>query len=152
MLLAGRGIEGSPLTLFALERVIPHTFMSPEYANDVSQHERCWATIVTSPSFVLGAVALGHSLNLVNSSSAAVKIALVTASVPFVDRCVLTAAGWILRNVSIISNPNAGHVAHFSSVYSKLHVFDLGYACRRVVYVDADIVAVDVQPHADSGI
>jgi hypothetical protein len=146
VLVAGRHIAGSPLTLFVQERVIPHTLMLPEYAHDELLYERCWATIVTSPSFVLGAVALGHSLNPVNSSSAAIKIALVTAPVPFVDRCVLTAAGWLLRNVTIISNPNAGHVSHFSSVYSKLHVFDLERTCRRVVYLDADVVAVDVRP------
>ena len=146
MLVAGRHIAGSPLALFAHERVIPHTLMLPEYVDGELHHDRCWATIITSPSFVLGAVALAHSLNPANRSSAAIKIALVTELVPFVDRCVLTAAGWLLRNVSIIPNPNSGHVAHFSSVYSKLHVFALERACGRVVYLDADVVAVDVSP------
>ncbi len=146
MLVAGRDIAGSPLTLLAQQRVVPHTAMLPEYVGDASHHDKCWATIITSPSFVLGAVALGHSLNPVNSSSAAIKVALVTAQLPFADRCVLTAAGWLLRNVSIISNPNVGHISHFSNVYSKLHVFDLERTCRRVVYIDADVVAVDVKP------
>lgn len=143
VLVAGRDIAGSPLTLLAQQRVVPHTAMLPEYVGDASHHDKCWATIITSPSFVLGAVALGHSLNPVNSSSAAIKVALVTAQLPFADRCVLTAAGWLLRNVSIISNPNVGHISHFSNVYSKLHVFDLERTCRRVVYIDADVVAVD---------
>ena len=120
--------------------------MLPEYVDGELHHDRCWATIITSPSFVLGAVALAHSLNPANRSSAAIKIALVTELVPFVDRCVLTAAGWLLRNVSIIPNPNSGHVSHFSDVYSKLHVFALERACGRVVYLDADVVAVDVSP------
>lgn len=118
----------------------------PIYADDATHHDRCWATIITSPSFVLGAIALGHSLNTNSSSSAASKIALVTAQLPFVDRCVLSAAGWLLRNVSVIPNPNAAHVPHFSSVYSKLHVFALEHLCGRVVYIDADVVAVDVCP------
>ena len=150
VILDGRNIAGSPLSIVAQERIIPHTLAEPEYVDDALHYDRCWATIVTSPSFVLGAVALAQSLNPDNSSSAAVKIALVTNSLPSVDRCVLSAAGWLLRNVSAIPNPNSGHVAHFSSVYSKLHVFALERTCGRVVYLDADVVAVDVclpSPH-----
>jgi len=147
VLVAGRNIAGSPLSIFVQERIIPHTKVLPIYDDDDSTpHDRCWATIVTSPSFVLGAIALGHSLNSNSASSAAAKIALVTAPVTFVDRCVLSAAGWLLRNVSVIPNPNAAHVPHFSSVYSKLHVFALQRSCGRVVYIDADVVAVDVCP------
>jgi hypothetical protein len=146
VLVAGRNIVGSPLSLFVQERVVPHTISVPEYIDDASHHDRCWVTIITSPSFVLGAIALGHSLNPNDSSSAAIKIALVTAHVPFVDRCILSAAGWQLSNVSTISNPNTGFVDHFSNVYSKLHVFGLGRTCGRVVYLDADVVAVDVCP------
>ncbi len=117
----------------------------PAYVNNSSHYDRCWATIVTSPSFVLGAIALAHSLDPYKSSSAAIKIALVTTLLPAADRCVLSAAGWLLRNVSVIHNPNFGHVAHFSSVYTKLHVFALQRTCGRVVYLDADVVAVDVR-------
>jgi hypothetical protein len=144
--MAGQNIAGSPLPLLVQERVIPHTQSAPKYVDQASYYDRCWATIVTSPSFVLGAVALAHSLNPDSSSSAATKIALVTALLPAVDRSVLSAAGWLLHDVPVIPNPNSGHVEHFSNVYSKLHVFALEGTCGRVVYLDADVVAVDVRP------
>jgi hypothetical protein len=99
---------------------------------------------------VLGAVALSHSLNPPNSSNAFPKIALVTPAISFIDRCILCAAGWSLLNISTIPNPNIHHVPHFASVYSKLHVFGLHQLCARVVYLDADVVAVNVRSTAYS--
>ena len=104
---------------------------------------RAWATLLTSPDYVVGVRALRASLARVGSAYPLVVV--VTDAVGADDRAVLEADGCLLREVEPLRPPcglrDRYANARFAEVWTKLNVWRLT-EFERLVVLDADMLVV----------
>lgn len=124
--LRGQHIKGSPWRVAVKERttLAPGPEPAPRApAWEEGEPRHAFVTLVTSHSFVSGAVVLVHTLRA--TATDIMRVALVTTDVDEAHRAVLQSAGWDVQEVAKLPNPNAGHKEHFKDVYTKLQVWSL---------------------------
>lgn len=85
--------------------------------------------------FVTGAEVLGYSLQ--QSRTQMVMVAMVTQNVDENSKARLMNAGWKLRAVDAISNPNPEYFARLEYIFTKMQIYTMT-EYERVVYLDAD--------------
>lgn len=85
--------------------------------------------------FVTGAEVLGYSLR--ESKTQMVMVAMVTENVDETARTRLMNAGWKIRQVNAISNPNPEYFERLEYIFTKMQIYTMT-EYERVVYLDAD--------------
>lgn len=104
--------------------------------------DHAFVTLLYGEDFVLGVRVLGQSIRDTKTSSDLVLI--VTGKISASSLKSLQSDGWRIRQVSEIANPakgpqTSGFPAKFSSVYTKLSIFNL-VEYKKIVYLDADTI------------
>lgn len=98
-----------------------------------------YATLLYGDEFLLGVRVLGKSIR--DTGSTRDMVALVSDGVSDYAKRLLEADGWIVKPISLLSNPNQVRPKRFWGVYTKLKIFNLT-SYKKVVYLDADTIVV----------
>lgn len=94
--------------------------------------------------FILGALTLGQSLRMTNTSMKMVMLA--THNILPSEIELLNSVGWEVRLIDSIRNPNSKFVPRFDQIYTKLTIFNL-IDFKKVVYLDSDIIVTSNIDH-----
>mmetsp|Transcript_11181 Transcript_11181/g.18261 ORF Transcript_11181/g.18261 Transcript_11181/m.18261 type:complete len:319 (-) Transcript_11181:96-1052(-) len=132
--------------------------LSPDETHKLSTTDRgnyAYVTLVTSKWYVQASQTLGYSL--LKTHTPADMIAMVTSKVDLGSRDQLAAAGWTVRVVEPIANPNIAELKvkqhgdsskvqinkrdTFADTYTKLHVWKME-EYHKIVFIDSDTVVV----------
>ncbi|KAJ3690125.1 hypothetical protein LUZ61_019289 [Rhynchospora tenuis] len=107
----------------------------------VAASEEAYVTLLYGDQFVLGARVLGKSLR--DTGTTKDLVALVSDGVSTYAQDLLSADGWKVQKISLLTNPNpkSSRPKRFWGVYTKLKIFSLTQY-KKVVYLDADTIVV----------
>ncbi|KAJ3673690.1 hypothetical protein LUZ60_005682 [Juncus effusus] len=107
--------------------------------NNINRREAYATVLHSSDSYVCGAITLAHSIRKTGSTRDL--ILLHDDSIGFKKLEALMKAGWSLRKITRIRNPNPRHDGLFQYNYSKLRVFQLT-DYDKIILIDTDTIVI----------
>ncbi|KAK6929774.1 Glycosyl transferase, family 8, partial [Dillenia turbinata] len=102
--------------------------------------DEAYVTLLYGDEFLLGVRVLGKSIRN-NRSTIKDMVVLVSDGVSSYTKSLLRADGWIVEQISLLTNPNHVSPKRFWGVYTKLKIFNMT-DYKKVVYLDADTIVV----------
>jgi xylan alpha-glucuronosyltransferase len=110
-----------------------------------SRNSFAFVTVLTSPSYIIGAQVLAYSLRATGSLQRASLICLATEALSKVDAARLESAGFQVQRIDSLANPiqqkESLLAERFADTYTKLRAWQL-VEFDRVVLLDADVLAL----------
>ncbi|XP_078440430.1 plant glycogenin-like starch initiation protein 6 [Wolffia australiana] len=104
-----------------------------------SASEEAFVSLLYGDEFLLGVRVLGKSIR--DTGTTKDMVVLVSDGVSNYAKRLLQADGWIVKEISLLVNPNLKRPKRFWGVYTKLKIFNL-IMYKKVVYLDADTIVV----------
>ncbi|CAI5468303.1 unnamed protein product [Closterium sp. Yama58-4] len=113
--------------------------MAQPISSDVSANQRvAYATVLhSSDRYVCGAIVLGHSIKRTGSGHE--MVVLVSKEIPEKSRRGLREAGWTVKEIERIRNPNAVKGAYNEWNYSKLRLWQQT-EYTKLLFIDSDLL------------